>query len=68
MLMRKCTTCTMQENGEFCPLRGTPHYPCGFEAEEIERRRNLPMKKNKATKLYSKHVGIRTVTEDVGIH
>lgn len=40
----QCTDCLMPKdrNGD-CPLRGMPLMPCGWGAEEAERRRNLPL-------------------------
>lgn len=53
-------TCTQPPTKEgFCPLDGTPTFPCGFDDEEAERRKALPLKWDRETRTRRKYVGTK---------
>lgn len=62
--IRQCMTCTQPPTKEgFCPLDGTPTFPCGFDGAETERRKALPLKWDRETRTRRKYIGIKREKE-----
>ena len=58
--MLRCADCTIKSYPhEFCPLASPPELPCGFDANEIQRRREIKLKYDRHTRTRRKFIGTR---------